>query len=209
MKKTEKEKLQNEIIDKGIKQGLSANEILKQLKKREVGIQRKRGLEIIRKRKGKRKKAHAEKHTPKKYKKEKRMVVIHNFLTRPFYEDEYEEEEVSEIDITISDIYNRIEEYEFKEHSRYDEILVNLDVVEWDKKDKRRLTFGKLKYIFHVVFEKDNKGNFKFIRLNYVEIIEIVNMIWRLFRREDIEYRTKNFTTIGNIRKILMKKKVI
>ena len=35
MKKAEKEKLRNEIIDEGIKQGLSANEILKQLKKEE------------------------------------------------------------------------------------------------------------------------------------------------------------------------------
>ena len=205
MKKTEKEKLRSKIIDEGIRQGLSANEILRQLKKHEVGMQRKVGLAEIRKRKGKRKKPHAGKHIPKKYR--KRIVIINKFLTRYFYQDDFVEEDIIDIDIPIKGIYDRIEEYDFEEHTRYDEIVVDLDIVE-DKKDERRLTFDKLKCIFNAIFEKNEDGKFKFIRLRYDEIVDIVNMMWRIFRQENIEYRKRNFSTLGNIRKILLKKGV-
>ena len=203
MKKTKKEKLRSKIIEEGIKQGLSANKILEQLKKHEVGMQRKAGLAEIRKRKGKRKKPHAEKHIPRKHR--KKIVIINKFLTRYFYQDDFVEEEVIDVDIPVKNIYVRIEEYNFEEHTRYDEIVVDLDIEE-DRKNERRLTFGKLKCIFNTIFEKNEDGKFKFTRLRYDEIVDIVNMMWRMFRQENVKYRKRNFSTLGNIRNMLLKK---
>ncbi|MEM3290672.1 MAG: hypothetical protein QW046_04070 [Candidatus Micrarchaeaceae archaeon] len=48
---------------------ISANEIIRKAQNKGIGIQRKKALEIIRKIKGKKKKPHAYKYTPKKYRK--------------------------------------------------------------------------------------------------------------------------------------------
>ncbi|MEM4068022.1 MAG: hypothetical protein QXV17_14310 [Candidatus Micrarchaeaceae archaeon] len=61
------EKFSREEIQKD--PSISANEIIRKAQEKNIGIQRKKALEIIRQIKGKKKKPHAYKYTPKKYRK--------------------------------------------------------------------------------------------------------------------------------------------
>lgn len=199
----EKNMIRERIIQEGLRKGWSANRILMEFKDRSVGAYRNKWLKIIKERK----QEYDELYPSIEILEE--MVILNKLLTRKFYEDEYTEEEVVEIDVKVSDIYRRIEEYVFEEHSKYDEVILDVEKVRKDRKlEKKRLTFGKLKCIFHIIFEKDEKGVFEFQRLRYQEIMDIVNMLWRLFRQKTVIKRVKNFNTISKIREIMLKKEV-
>ena len=197
----EKNMIRERIIQEGLRKGWSANRILREFNDREVGAYRNKWLKIIKERK----QEYDELYPSVEIKKD--MVILNKLLTMKFYEDEYTEEEVVEIDVKVNDIYRRIEEYEFMEHSRYDRVILDAEKVRYDRKlERKRLTFGKLKCIFHIIFEKDKEGNFVFQRLRYQEIIDIVNMLWRYFRQKTVVKRKKNFDTIKKIREIMIKK---
>ena len=64
------------IIRKLAKKGYSANKIQRELQKRGLGIRRKNMLKIIRKVKGVKKKPHAEKYIPRKYRARVKPLLI-------------------------------------------------------------------------------------------------------------------------------------
>ena len=186
-----------------IKKGYTTEKIFEELRKRGFRFGDKPLRKII----------NLRRQPVKPVKEKAKVVIVRSFLTRAFHEDDYTEHEVEDINIPIEDIYNRIREYEFKVETRYDEILVDVDREEVEgvrkaRYDERRLTFGKLKYIFHTIFEKTERENYRFNRLKYDEILDIVNVMLRMFRDEDVMYRSKNFSVLGKIRELIIEKEV-
>ena len=203
MKKQEKNRIREEIIQEGLRKGWSANRILREFKDKEVGAHRNKWLKIIKERK----EEYERKYPAEKIREE--MVIFNELLTKKFYEDDYTKEEVFETDVEIKKIYELIEEYEFMEHTRYDSVVLDVEKVGKDRKlEKKRLTFGKLKCIFHIIFEKDEEGRFVFQRLKYDEIMDIVNTLWRFFRQKTVVKRKKNYDIMKNIRELMLKKEV-
>ena len=192
-------------IKKLVKKGYTNTDILKELRRKGYSFGDKPAREIINLRK---------KQVKKEEEKKLNIVVVNEFLTRPFYEDEFiEQEVVNEDEKKIEDIRNRIKEYEFWVETRYDEIIVDVEVISVGSKRKaekheKRLTTGKFKCIFDTIFEKTEEGKFRFPRLKYDEIVDIVNTMWRMFRRSDVLYREKIFAWISEIREIITEKEV-
>ena len=187
-----------------IKKGYTTEKILKELRKKGYRFGDKPLRKII----------NLKKPVVKPIRKKAKIVIVRSFLTRAFHEDDYTEHDLTNLDdVPIEDIYNRIREYNFKVETRYDEILVDVDREEVEgvrkaRYDERRLTFGKLKYIFHTIFEKTERENYRFNRLKYDEILDIVNVMLRMFRDEEVMYRSKNFSVLGKIREIIIEKEV-
>ena len=128
-------------------------------------------------------------------------------MVKRFNEDDYKRHWLEKTDRPVSDVYKAVEDYEFYEHTRYDEVRF----VYWissDTKDRdKRLCFKKLKSLILLLFEFNReKENFKQLKLDEVRD-EFDNLLFE-FSREEIEYRKYNFRTLKKVVDTLNTKEV-
>lgn len=194
--KINRKKLQKNIrqvrrIEELIKQGHSGNEIQEILQEEEIGLRRQTLQAIIRNLKG----------VGKRERKKKNFICMEYVIVKRWYEDDYERHWLEKTDRAVSEAYRAVEEYEFYEHTRYDEVRfiywVSSDKKDWDK----RLCFRKLKSLILIIFE-----NFERLKLDEVRD-EFDNLLFE-FSREEIEYRKRNFETLKKVVDILNTKEV-
>ena len=174
-----------------VKQGKSGNEIQKILQHEEIGLRRQTLQGIIRNLKG----------IGKRERKKKNFICMDYVIVRRWYEDNYEKHWLEKTDRPVSEAYRAVEEYEFYEHTRYDEVRfvywISSDTKDWNK----RLCFRKLKSLILIIFE-----NFERLKLDEVRD-EFDNLLFE-FSREEIEYRKLNFKILKKVVDTLNTKEV-
>ena len=196
MKKSKlKREKQLKRIKELVEEGYSANKIQEILKDEELGMKRQKLLGIIREIKGVKKKKHAKKHIPKKYRKkflccEEVAIIFFGYNRVDFT--------IIDLDKSVSEIYKLIEEYEPEQE--YDEIEAKIWASDKKEDKKYKLTFPRLKCLVYLPFARSK--NLKMESVNAF----IDNLIFQ-FENQNIYPRKQNLKFLYKVKKILLEKK--
>ena len=134
-------------------------------------------------------------------KERKKFICLKNVVIRHAYQPKPLKYELEKLDKPVGEIYKMIEEYEFEEHTVYDEVIVDYYISDKKEDEKYRLCYRRLKSLYHTIF--------KYCKyLNYHEINDITNDLAFEFSLPEISHRKRCFEILKRIKKILNQKEV-
>ena len=195
--KINRKKLQKNIrqvrrIKELVKQGKSGNEIQEILQDEKIGLRRQTLQGIIRNLKG----------VGKRERKRKKFICLKYVEIKHWDDDRYIEYDLEKLEKPVSTIYKMIEDYVFRIHSLYDDVIVDFYISDKKEDEKYRLCFRRLKSLYHTIFKHCK-------RLRLDNINDITDDLAFEFSLDEISYRKKCFKTLEKIKEILNKKEIL